>query len=178
MFALSRCDYHNDDHPDNQHVVDKWSCFCHQFLCQCKTLVSAQEMKMWTSFWCNSISPLSIFIMAGCGDDNDSDTVFLKRTIMMIKICSSYAMLVVFCTAWPSWLEKTDLKQWILPKTLVGIDYCLRCPSGFQRSRMICICAKYARWRWLGGRRGKVAWGGVLTELEKYIVYIVYIPTL
>ena len=90
MFALSRCDYHNDDHPDNQHVlsslllVDKWSCFCHQFLCQCKTLVSAQEMKMWTSFWCNSISPLSIFIMAGCGDDTDSDTVFLKRTIMMI----------------------------------------------------------------------------------------------
>ena len=83
----------------------------------------------------------------------------------------SYDMLVVFCTAWPSWLEKTDLKQWILPKTLVGIDYCLKCPSGFQRSRMICICAKYARRRWLGGirwqRQGGVRNWGVLTELQK-----------
>ena len=85
----------------------------------------------------------------------------------------SYDMLVVFCTAWPSWLEKTDLKQWILPKTLVGIDYCLKCPSGFQRSRMICICAKYARWRWLGGsrrwqRQGGVRSWGLLAELQKW----------
>ena len=53
-----------------------------------------------------------------------------------------------------SWDQKSDLKQWILPKTLVRIDYC---PSYQDFEQSNCICAKSAQTLWLGdGRDGTV----------------------
>ena len=106
--------------------------------------------RKWTEnldFCCNSISPLSILTYHSDENiDQNANTYwkgymwdFQNIGVLKLQLCSNCKGFFV-----QSWDWKGDLKQWILGKTLVRIDYCPA--SGFQTSRWTnCICAKYAR---------------------------------